>query len=336
MNTHELPMILFTVLAQMSVGAFIVLGVINMFAPAKYGRETVERATDPAIYAIGPTLVLGLIASMFHMNDVFNVLNVFRHFGTSWLSNEIVFGMAFAGLGFLFALMQWFKIGSHTLRQVIAGLAALAGIALIYSMSMIYMTVKAVPAWNSWVVMFHFFATAILLGSLAVGTAVIIHLNRRTAATETAPAGQDNTGGGGIATKVRTQAKTMATTPIEAKEYALASQIVRTIAIVSVVVGSMILLSYILYIIDLAGGNPTAQEAVGAFATQTFIARLLLLIVASILMALFAHKMAGHTTTTNLDTQSLAGLMFIALALATIGELIGRAFHYDLLVKIGI
>lgn len=32
MNTHELPMILFTVLSQMSVGAFVALGVVQILA----------------------------------------------------------------------------------------------------------------------------------------------------------------------------------------------------------------------------------------------------------------------------------------------------------------
>ena len=276
--------------------------------------------------------MFGLVASMFHMNDVFNVLNVFRHFGTSWLSNEIVFGLTFAALGFLFAIMQWYKLGSHLLRQIIAGLAALAGIALIYSMAMIYMTLDSVPAWNSPVVMFHFFATALLLGSLAVGTAVTINLHRHAARAEARPAADpEGPRGGAVATKTRARTEVPRA---ETNAFALTAVIVRTIAVCTVILGSAILVSYILYIIELSGGNAASVEAAGAFASQTFVARLLLLITASILMALFAHKMAGDAA--GLDTQNLAGLMFIALVLATIGELVGRAFHYDLLTKIGI
>ena len=105
MNLHELPMIIFTVFAQMSVGAFVVLGVVQTLGSLKHDKQTIDRIADPALYAIGPTLVLGLIASMFHMNDVFNVLNVFRGWQTSWLSREIIFGMLFAAFGFLFAAM---------------------------------------------------------------------------------------------------------------------------------------------------------------------------------------------------------------------------------------
>ena len=66
MNTHELPMILFTVLSQMSVGAFVALGVVQILAVGRYPRSVIDRLADPALLAIGPTLVLGLIASMFH------------------------------------------------------------------------------------------------------------------------------------------------------------------------------------------------------------------------------------------------------------------------------
>lgn len=138
MNLHELPMIIFTVFAQMSVGAFLVLGVVQTFGSLRHDSKTIDRIADPALYAIGPTLVLGLIASMFHMNDVFNVMNVFRGWQTSWLSREIIFGIGFAALGFLFALLQWCKWGSARLRQVLAAVTAIVGVGLIVVMSMIY------------------------------------------------------------------------------------------------------------------------------------------------------------------------------------------------------
>ena len=59
MNLHELPMIFFTVMAQMSVGAFLVLGVIQTFGSLRHDSKTIDRVADPALAAIGPTLVLG-------------------------------------------------------------------------------------------------------------------------------------------------------------------------------------------------------------------------------------------------------------------------------------
>ena len=36
MNVHELPLIAFTILAQMCVGAFVVLGILQVFATRIY------------------------------------------------------------------------------------------------------------------------------------------------------------------------------------------------------------------------------------------------------------------------------------------------------------
>ena len=178
MNTHELPMILFTVLSQMSVGAFVALGVVQILAVGRYPRSVIDRLADPALLAIGPTLVLGLIASMFHMNDIANTFNVFRNIGTSWLSREIVFGVAFAALGFLFFIMQWRKIASPGIRQALAALTALVGLGLVWCQSMIYYSLVTVPAWHHWATPLRFFATTILLGSLAIGVAMAAALAR--------------------------------------------------------------------------------------------------------------------------------------------------------------
>ena len=124
MNTHELPMILFTVIAQLSVGTFIAVGVMDLLLSHRNDARTVRRVTEPVLYAIGPALVLGLLISMLHMNDVTNVFNVIRHWESSWLSREILFGIGFAGLGFLFAAMSWFRVGSDALRRVVGLLTA--------------------------------------------------------------------------------------------------------------------------------------------------------------------------------------------------------------------
>ncbi|STD12268.1 DMSO reductase anchor subunit [Dermatophilus congolensis] len=174
MNMHELPMIAFTVLAQMSVGAFIVLGVINTAARLRgYDTHAVEEISDPAVLAVGAALLLGLGASTFHMNDVFHVFNVFRHLETSWLSREIVSGMLFASTGFLYTACQLFRIGSAALRQTLAFVAAACGVLLIISMSMVYISLPTVPVWATWLTFAQFATTTLLLGAFAIGTAFV-------------------------------------------------------------------------------------------------------------------------------------------------------------------
>lgn len=174
---HELPLVIFTIAAQMSAGSFIVLGLIHVFGLGARA-ETLDRVTTPALYAIGPLLALGFGASTMHLGNPLNAVNAIRHVGTSWLSREIVLGMVFLGLGALFALLQWFRIGGHRLRQLVAIAAVVAGAALVYAISQVY-SLSTVPAWATYHTPVRFFITALLLGGLAVGAALVIAANVR-------------------------------------------------------------------------------------------------------------------------------------------------------------
>jgi anaerobic dimethyl sulfoxide reductase subunit C (anchor subunit) len=172
MDTRELPLVFFTIMAQMSVGCFVVLGLIHVFGGRRLGAKRVDRISDPALYAIGPVMVVGLIVSLLHLGNPFNALHTIENFQHSWLSREIVFGCAFAGLGAVFALCQWRKWLTPLLRQVLAGITAIVGLALVYANAWIYM-LPTVPGWDSWATPVTFFTTTFLLGSLAIGAALV-------------------------------------------------------------------------------------------------------------------------------------------------------------------
>ncbi|MFC5369573.1 dimethyl sulfoxide reductase anchor subunit family protein [Arcanobacterium bovis] len=337
MNVHELPMILFTVIAQMCVGAFIILGVMQLRLAAKHGNETVERLTLPVLYAIGPIMILGLIVSMFHMNDPFHVLNVLRHWNSSWLTREILFGTGFAGLGFVFAFMQWFQIGSTRIRMILGILTGLVGIGLIISMTMIYMVLKAVPAWSTPATLVFFFATTLLLGALIVAAALMVTTmvrfkkETKTAPVEVpakapAPAKKDTFGWHRNAQAINA--------PTTEKEWGIIANVVRALTVTAAVVATIILITYIIHIANLATGNPTAQAAAGVFASGFFYARLILLAGAGIVMAIYTYKIAGQTLATK--PAPLAWLVIGVFAIVLISELMGRSLHYDSLVQVGI
>lgn len=317
MSLDELPMIIFTVLAQMSVGAFLVLGVIQLFGSMKYDRRTIDRVADPALYAIGPTLVLGLLASMFHMHDVFHVLNVFRGVGSSWLSREIVFGMAFAGLGFLFALMQWFKWGSARLRQIVAALTAIVGVGLIFVMSMIYFSLKTVPAWATWFTPVQFALTTILLGSLAVGTAFLTatmfqrHLLERDGkffGAKVSPEKADH---------------------IQVND--LMANSLRGIAITVIAAGSALLVLIPIHLSQLAQLGEIGAMSAEAYSGTLFFLRLVLIATGAGLLAIFIYAFARAKA----NPKPLAIVVTLAFALVFIGEILGRAQFYESMVRIG-
>jgi len=172
MNLREWSLVFFTILGQMSVGSFLVLGVAHFFASRKKGVEAADRLSDLALLAIGPVLILGLVASIFHLGNPTNAYRAVANFGQSWLSREILFGVIFAAVGGLYAIMQWRKLGSTAIRVVIGWIAAIVGIALVYSMSKIYM-LETQPVWNTLMTPVSFFTTTLLLGGLAVGAAFV-------------------------------------------------------------------------------------------------------------------------------------------------------------------
>jgi anaerobic dimethyl sulfoxide reductase subunit C (anchor subunit) len=175
------PLIAFTILAQMSVGSFLVLGVAYFFAKRKYGVEQAELLSDRALLAIGPVLGLGFIATFFHLGNPLAAYLAVLNVQTSWLSREILFGVLFAVAGGIFAILQWRKIGSPQGRNIVAWIAALLGLAMVYSMASIY-TIPTMPAWNTFATHISFFATTFLLGALGIGAALVantIYLQRK-------------------------------------------------------------------------------------------------------------------------------------------------------------
>ncbi|MEW6717352.1 MAG: DmsC/YnfH family molybdoenzyme membrane anchor subunit [Chloroflexota bacterium] len=172
MNVREWSLILFTILGQMSVGAFLFLVVVYFYANRKAGAEEANRFGDRALYAILPVMVLAFLASFLHLGKIANAPKAVTNLATSWLSREILFGVLFAVVAFLFAFLQWRKIGSFAVRSIVAVITGLVGIALVYSMSAIYM-METQPAWNTFATPAQFATTTLLLGMLALGAAFV-------------------------------------------------------------------------------------------------------------------------------------------------------------------
>ncbi|MBE0409586.1 MAG: dimethyl sulfoxide reductase anchor subunit [Anaerolineales bacterium] len=174
MDIREWSLIIFTILAQMSVGAFVALVIVHFFVTRKAGVTEADRMSDRALLAIGPVLILGLLASLFHLGTPLQAYLAVSNLGTSWLSREILFGVLFALGGFIFAIMQWRKFGSLIIRRIMALITAVLGLALVYSMSQVYM-LETQPAWNTLATPISFFVSTFLLGGLAIGAAFVIN-----------------------------------------------------------------------------------------------------------------------------------------------------------------
>lgn len=159
---EELPLILFTVVAQSAVGFSLVYALNN-------GSSAIEDKSYKKFGVIFVALViLGMIISIFHLGDPLHapymITRIFGftqdgNFVISWLPLEIV-GLS---LMVLLGLYVFFK-GTKTAIYILP----IAGIAMLFAMSNIYGSMAVtIPTWNLNLTILLFFSSALLLGSIA-------------------------------------------------------------------------------------------------------------------------------------------------------------------------
>ena len=296
MNVREWALITFTILAQMSVGSFIVLGVVHFFSQRKSGEKQADELSDRALLAIFPVLGLGLLASLLHLGNPINAYKAVTNLGTSWLSREILCGVLFAVVGFAFALMQWRKLGSFTLRNVVALLAALIGIVLVYSMAMVY-AIPTRPSWNLVTTPLSFYVTTLLLGVLAMGAAFVAnywYVQRK------------NPG-------------------CASDQCILLRDSLKWIAIASIILlgFQFVVVPLALALASAAGAGTSVGLMAGEYGT-VFILRLVLVFLGAGVLGIFLYRAAQ-----NPGQENVMGLLaYLAFALVLVGEVLGRFLFY--------
>ncbi|MBI5650044.1 MAG: dimethyl sulfoxide reductase anchor subunit [Chloroflexi bacterium] len=304
MNVREWALITFTILAQMSVGSFIVLGIVHYFTAKKSGEKQADELSDRALLAIGPVLALGMAASLLHLGNPLNAYKAVTNLGTSWLSREIFFGVLFAVAGAVFAVMQWKKIATFQVRNLVAILAAVIGIALVYSMSMVYM-MPTRPSWNMVTTPVSFFATTLLLGVLAMGAAFVAnywYVQRK------------NPG-------------------CASEQCVLLRDSLRWIAVSSIILlGFQFVIQPLTVALMVANGATLGAEMlVGEFGVW-FAVRLVLVFLGAGVFGIFVYReaqTAGHE-------QMLAYAAYAAFACVFVGEIIGRFLFYATATHFGL
>ncbi|WP_249977534.1 DmsC/YnfH family molybdoenzyme membrane anchor subunit [Vreelandella olivaria] len=162
MGWHELPLVVFTVLAQCAVGAFILLGALML--SGRLEGATLRRLNRPMLI-IWVLMGVAFAASTLHLGSPLRAPNALLRLGGSWLSNEIFFGSLFFALGGLFWLLTLLDKGTPLLRMVLLGIAMLFGIAFMYATIRVYM-IPTVPTWNTPFTPLGFFLTSVIGGAL--------------------------------------------------------------------------------------------------------------------------------------------------------------------------
>ena len=301
METRDWSLVVFTLLSQAAVGAFLTLLVLRRLA-ARRGAAASGGALFVPLLAVLIVLSAGLFAALFHLSTPLQAARAVVNFSSSWLSREIVFGSLFAALLGALAALE-LRAGSPRASQWLAPLAALAGLTFLYSQTAIYL-LPAQPAWNSFATPAAFGGAALSLGIL--GVAAALAAGRLPPALDPAP----RHGGGSWTTA-------------------------RGLALAGLVVLAAELVVPPLHLAALAADGSAAAAASAQRLTGDyggiFLVRLALLGVAAAALA----GIAGNWLR-SVRRQPTAALTYVSFAAAVLAELCGRFLFYAMQVRVGI
>lgn len=168
LSMSELPLALFSSIAPMGAGAFLILA-ISCFTGTP-DAEIAKKADKLTVIPIVITAV-GFICAFFHLANPFNALNVFNNVGSSPMSNEILIGCIFM----VVAIVCWGVLicakPSEGLRKALLSITAIVGLIFCAFIGLAY-GMETIQTWDIPVVPLSTLCFGILGGS-AVGFAVL-------------------------------------------------------------------------------------------------------------------------------------------------------------------
>lgn len=188
---NEWSLIIFNILGDLSVGAFIALGIAHFYAARKAGLRQADLLSTRALLVLGPILVLGMLAVFGHVGNPERAFNMLSNMDTSWLAREVGAYGVFLVLGGIFAVLQAISLlpqkqqerlpqgirkSLPVLRIVFAWAAAIFGVLFVASAAMIYYDPRLASRQTGWAHIYTpilFFVDTGLLGSLALGVGFV-------------------------------------------------------------------------------------------------------------------------------------------------------------------
>jgi sulfite dehydrogenase (quinone) subunit SoeC len=156
---HPAPsVILFSVLSGMGFGYLAFLGV-GIVQPSGW--------TAFFLWGLGYALaVVGLMAATFHLGNPKNALKAFSQWRSSWLSREAWTSVAALLTLAPMALSDWLGLGWP---RGIGVMGAVLALGTVFTTSMIYAQIKAVPRWHHWITPVMFLTFALTGGAILAG-----------------------------------------------------------------------------------------------------------------------------------------------------------------------
>ena len=302
MDTREWALLIFTILGQTAAGTFLVLLIVRTFIKGKAGVEQADKLTIFPLYIVVPVMALALLSSLFHLGSPLNIVKAVPNLTSSWLSREVVISVVFTVLAVLYTFMYWRKIGSEQAKTILGWITALVGVFQVYGMGMVYM-IRTQPAWNTLATPVSFFTTAVLLGVLTVAAGLIVSHSRLSKAP--------------------------------AKQTELLRSVLQGLALASIIllgIEFLVLPLYMAYLSSLGiAAVQTLNLMTGSFGS-TLALRLILVFIGAGLLAAYLYRNASIPG----KESTFSTLIYSALALVLVSEVMGRFIFYATHVNIGL
>ena len=159
---HELPLVIFTLFMQASVGCLVItlLCYFRLFG-SKDPRTAMKWVRAPLIasFLLG---CAGLLGSLFHMGNPLHMFYTLMHVSSSWMSREVLATAIYMGLLFLSVALLLLK---QKVNGLLLLLSAAAGLVYMYAMSALY-TDTLFTLWGGLFTFSGFAGTILLTGGI--------------------------------------------------------------------------------------------------------------------------------------------------------------------------
>lgn len=156
----EWPLVFFTVMSQLVVGAVATLWLLEAF-----GKPVKASTGKPLVASLIIVLGAGLLISLFHLGHPLLAFRAITNLGGSWLSREVVL----FSITLVLLILYYLKLsgaGSNG-RTAMAGVATLVALLALIASALVY-TIPARAGWDNLYPTFFFIMTAVILGPLYV------------------------------------------------------------------------------------------------------------------------------------------------------------------------
>lgn len=141
----ETPLAVFTTLAPMGAGAFLVLACL--IAAAKLDDEALARLDKLSIVPFVVSAI-GFIGAFFHLANPLHAFGVFAGIGTSPLSNEVAVGVVFMAVALVYIALAFMGKLTASSRKAFSLVVAVLALVFMVFCGLAYM-MDTIPTWNT-------------------------------------------------------------------------------------------------------------------------------------------------------------------------------------------